>query len=74
MRLNILAFAAGIIALQMQPVLPPAWPWALAGLLLALPAARWPRAWPAQVAGVLACLVLGFAWADWRAELRLPMP
>ena len=71
MRLNILAFAAGIIALQMQPVLPPAWPWALAGLLLALPAARWPRAWPAQVAGVLACLVLGFAWADWRAELRL---
>ena len=34
MRLNILAFAAGIIALQMQPELPPAWPWALAGLTL----------------------------------------
>ena len=35
MRLNILAFAAGVIVLQMQPELPPAWPWALAGLLLA---------------------------------------
>jgi len=34
MRLNILAFAAGVIVLQMQPELPPAWPWVLAGLLL----------------------------------------
>ena len=41
MRLNILAFAAGIIVLQMQPELPPAGLWALAGGLLALPAMRW---------------------------------
>ena len=71
MRLNILAFAAGVIVLQMQPELPPAWPWALAGLLLALPAIRWRGAWPARVVGVVACLALGFAWAAWRADVRL---
>ena len=71
MRLNILAFAAGIIALQMQPELPAAWPWALAGLLLALPAIRWRNVPPARVLGVLACLALGFAWAAWRADIRL---
>jgi len=71
MRLNILAFAAGVIALQMQPQLPPAWPWALAGLLLALPAARWRGAWPIRALLLVACFALGFAWAGWRAELRL---
>jgi competence protein ComEC len=71
MRLNILAFAAGVIVLQMQPELPPAWPWALAGLLLALPATHWRGTWPARVVGVLACLALGFAWAAWRADVRL---
>ena len=71
MRLNILAFAAGVIVLQMQPELPPAWLWALAGGLLALPAMRWQRAWPGRLLGVLACLALGFAWAAWRADIRL---
>ena len=71
MRLNILAFAAGVIVLQMQPELPPAWPWALAGLLLALPAIHWRGAWPARVIGVVVCLALGFAWAAWRADIRL---
>ena len=71
MRLNILAFAAGVIVLQMQPELPPAWPWALAGLLLALPAIHWRGAWPARVVGVMACLALGFSWAAWRADVRL---
>ena len=71
MRLNILAFAAGVIVLQMQPALPQAWPWALAGLLLALPCVCWPRARAARLAGVVACLALGFAWAGWRAEVRL---
>ena len=71
MRLNILAFAAGIIALQMQPELPPAGLWALAGGLLALPAMRWPRARPGPLFGVLACLAFGFAWAAWRADIRL---
>ena len=71
MCLNILAFAAGVIALQMQPQLPPAWLWALAGLLLALPALRWRGAWPSRALLMLACFALGFAWAGWRAELRL---
>ncbi len=71
MRLNILAFAAGVIALQMQPELPLAWSWALAGLLLALPAFHWRGSWPARLIGILACLALGFAWAAWRAEIRL---
>ena len=71
MRLNILAFAAGVIALQMQPELPLVWPWALAGLLLALPAFHWRGGWPARLIGILACLALGFAWAAWRAEIRL---
>ncbi|MBK8891477.1 MAG: DNA internalization-related competence protein ComEC/Rec2 [Dechloromonas sp.] len=71
MRLNILAFAAGIIALQMQPELPAAWPWALAGLALAVPAVRWRNVPPVRVLGVLACLALGFAWAAWRADIRL---
>ena len=71
MRLNILAFAAGIIALQMQPELPPAGLWALAGGVLALPAMRRKRAWPGLLLGVLACLALGLAWAAWRADSRL---
>ena len=71
MRLNILAFAAGVIALQMQPELLSAWPWALAGLTLALPALRWPAASPARFLAMLACLALGFAWAAWRADIRL---
>ncbi len=71
MRLNILAFAAGLIVLQMQPELPPAGLWALAGGLLALPAMRWKGAWPGRLLGVLACLALGFAWAGWRADIRL---
>ena len=71
MRLNILAFAAGVIALQMQPQLPPTWLWALAGLLLTLPALRWRGAWPSRTLLMLACFALGFAWAGWRAELRL---
>jgi competence protein ComEC len=71
MRLIILAFAAGIIVLQMQLELPPAGLWALAGGLLALPAVRWRRAWTGRLLGVLAFFALGFAWAAWRADIRL---
>lgn len=71
MRLNILAFAAGIIVLQMQPELPLLWPWALAAGLLMMPAWRWPQAWPARLAAVLACAIIGLVWAGWRADLRL---
>ena len=79
MRLNILAFAVGIIVLQMQPALPVAWHWALAGLVLLLPALGWRgsrhasryASWAARGLGILACLALGFAWAAWRADVRL---
>lgn len=71
MRLNIFAFAAGIIVLQMQPALPTVWPWALAGLLLAAPGMIWRGSRTARLVGILACLALGFAWAAWRAEVRL---
>jgi competence protein ComEC len=71
MRLAILAFAAGVLALQMQPELPAAWPWALGGLLCGWPALFWRGRWPLRLVGLLACAALGFAWAAWRADLRL---
>ncbi|MBK8317386.1 MAG: DNA internalization-related competence protein ComEC/Rec2 [Betaproteobacteria bacterium] len=37
MRLNILAFATGVLWLQMQPELPPWWPWELGAGVLFLP-------------------------------------
>jgi competence protein ComEC len=75
MRLAILAFAAGVIALQVQPELPAAWPWALAGLagaaLAAIPVESAARRRMFRVVGILACVALGFAWAAWRADIRL---
>ena len=70
MRLNILAFAIGVLGLQMQPELP-AWAvLAVVGMLLALPGLRW-RHWPVRLVVLAGCLALGFAWAAWRAECRL---
>ena len=70
MRLNILAFAAGILLLQMQPELPSGGAWAMAALLLALPVLFSPRiGWRALA--LLAFLVAGLGWATWRAENRL---
>ena len=70
MRLNILAFAAGVLGLQMQPALPAWVPLAVGGLLLCLPRLRWSNG-IARVMVALGCLVLGVAWASWRAEIRL---
>ena len=70
MRLNILAFAAGVLCLQVQPELPPWLPWALGGSVLLLPRWRW-GGWPLRGLALLACLALGVAWAAWRAEIRL---
>ena len=70
MRLNILAFAAGVIVLQIQPELP-AWQYpALAGGLLLLPRWRW-SAWPARGLAIAGCVLLGIAWGAWRADIRL---
>ncbi|WP_265949758.1 ComEC/Rec2 family competence protein [Dechloromonas sp. A34] len=70
MRLNILAFATGVLLLQMQPELPGVWLWAVAGGALLLPRLRW-SGWPARGLAIVACCSLGFAWAGWRAEIRL---
>ncbi len=73
MRLGILAFAAGILLLQQQAVLPPML--VVAGLVAAGAGGVWlavsSRSGWARAAVVLACAALGFSWAAWRAELRL---
>lgn len=70
MRLNILAFAIGVLGLQMQPKLPAWMAWAMLGLVLVLPALRW-KNWPVHLLAMLGCFALGFAWAGWRADIRL---
>lgn len=63
-----LGFAAGVIALHLQPHLPAAWPAAAAALLLAGVARRLP------VLGPLALACAGFAWAALHACLTLCDP
>lgn len=70
MRLNIFAFAAGILVLQMQPELPVWGGWLMGGILLLLPRLL-RRNWPIRILAAIGCLALGFAWAAWRAEIRL---
>ena len=70
MRLNILAFAAGILTLQMQPELPGWVPWVVIGVVLVLPRLR-RSGWPVRAMALLGCLALGVAWGTWRAETRL---
>lgn len=75
MRFYFVAFCLGIGLLQGQSALPSArWLWLLPLLscVLLLPRRGPPRVALARRAGVaLLCLALGFAWAAWRAELRL---
>lgn len=70
MRRLIIAFAVGVLCLQMQPTLPTwtGWLWT-AGLAFPL-LRRWPNFFT-RLLTLLACLALGFAWAAWRAESRL---
>lgn len=70
MRLNILAFAAGILCLQVQPELPAWGGWLAGGLLLLIPALfrRHPLV---RLSFALGCFAVGFSWAAWRAEVRL---
>lgn len=70
MRLPILAFAAGVLLMQMQPALPVWTYWGLAGVALLLPWLRW-TGWAAKGLVIAGCFAIGLAWAAWRAELRL---
>ncbi|MFA7292477.1 MAG: DNA internalization-related competence protein ComEC/Rec2 [Rhodocyclaceae bacterium] len=73
MRLNILAFAAGVFLLQVQQELPGVWLQLsifLAGLAVAVPLARRPH-FALRILVAIACLGIGFGWAALRAEWRL---
>lgn len=75
MRLTLIAFCLGVWWLQQQPELPPArWLWLLPLLLsvLWLPVFSRPVAEFTRRLGIaLLCVALGFAWAAWRADVRL---
>lgn len=70
MRSAILAFALGVLVLQTRAGLPSPGIWLIGGGLLCLPAYCCNTRWARGLA-LLGCLLLGFAWAGWRAELRL---
>lgn len=74
MRLNILAFACGVLFLQMQGELPA--PSVLAALFVLAVlgiglACTCSRAWLRRPVLPLCCVFLGFAWAGSMAQLRL---
>ena len=75
MRLTLIAFCLGVWLLQQQAELPPAhWLWLLPLMssVLWLPAFSRPLFEFARRMGVvLLCAALGFAWAGWRADVRL---
>ncbi|MFP5381681.1 MAG: DNA internalization-related competence protein ComEC/Rec2 [Gammaproteobacteria bacterium] len=75
MRVYLVAFCLGIWFLQQQPELPAArWLWVLPLLALALrvpPLSFGVAEVLRRVAVAVLCAALGFAWAAWRAELRL---
>ena len=70
MRSAVLAFAAGVLLLQTRGELPPPAFWLAGGVLACLPLFLCVR--PATRALFLVgCLLIGFGWAAWRAEIRL---
>ncbi|MEQ1515584.1 MAG: DNA internalization-related competence protein ComEC/Rec2 [Usitatibacteraceae bacterium] len=79
MRLPILGFLLGVCVLQMQPSLPvfPAWHGAASGVALLLAAWLFRQRRVALVLvigaffGASGGAALGFAWAQWRAEIRM---
>ena len=73
MRLSILAFACGVLLLQLQGALPAL---ALVGMMALVAAIAWiwagrQRYWVARGVAVASAVVLGFSWAAWRAQVRL---
>ncbi|MBZ0105454.1 MAG: DNA internalization-related competence protein ComEC/Rec2 [Sulfuricella denitrificans] len=76
MRVNILAFAAGVWLLQQQPALPPLyWAWLLLPLALLAFALRRASSWPARglkhLCSKTLWLAFGFFWAASFAQMRL---
>ena len=75
MRLYLIAFCAGVWLLQQQADLPPArWLWTmplLSAVLWVPRSSRFFAEFLRRVGVALLCAALGFAWAAWRADLRL---
>lgn len=75
MRITLIAFCFGVWLLQQQATLPAArWLWLLPLLAAVLWLPRFPNPAPEtlrRLAVALLGAVLGFAWAAWRADLRL---
>jgi competence protein ComEC len=75
MRITLIAFCFGVWLLQQQTVLPSTrWLWLLPLLSAVLWLTRFSREVPEtlrRLAVVLLGIALGFAWAAWRADLRL---
>lgn len=69
MRSAIFAFAFGVLLLQFQPEIPAGYAW-LALAAIALPWVGSRKIW-ARAVVLGAGLALGFAWAAWRADVRL---
>lgn len=70
MRSAILAFAAGVLLLQTRGELPSPALWLVGGVLGCL-AGMAGKGAAARAVLLLGCLLLGFGWAAWRAEVRL---
>lgn len=72
MRLGLIGFVAGCVALQMQAALPPVWQ-PLCVLVLCLSLAAVTRRRPAlfPVLLVASTVAAGFGWSDWRAQQRM---
>jgi len=75
MRLYLIAFCAGVWLLQQQADLPPTrWLWMLPLLSAVFGIPAYSRFIPEtlrRVGVALLCAALGFAWAAWRADVRL---
>ncbi|WP_343619080.1 DNA internalization-related competence protein ComEC/Rec2 [Ralstonia sp.] len=72
MRLGLIGFVAGCVALQMQAALPPVWqPLCVLVLCLSLAAVmrRRPALFPVLL--VASTVAAGFGWSDWRAQQRM---
>ncbi|MFN7608969.1 MAG: DUF4131 domain-containing protein, partial [Ralstonia sp.] len=72
MRLRLIGFVAGCVALQMQATLLPVWlPLGVLVLCLLLAAVSRRRLTLFHVLLVAAAVAAGFGWSDWRAQQRM---
>ena len=72
MRLGLIGFVAGCVALQMQATLPPVWlPLGVLVLCLSLAAVTRRRPMLFPVLFVASTIAVGFGWSGWRAQQRL---